>query len=116
MQYALLIYEDEAATGKAQETDAFKAHKAQHMAFAGDLSGKGVMRGGAGLKDTASATSVRLKQGAHTVHDGPFAEAKEQLGGFYVVEASDLDEAIALAKRVPLTDGGCIEVRPLLPM
>jgi hypothetical protein len=114
MQYALLIYENEDASGKNTASPAYKALVERHWAFSGELRASGVQTGGAGLKDAGSATSVRLNNGTHSVHDGPFAETKEQLGGFYVVNAADLDEAIALAKRVPLTEGGCIEVRPLL--
>ena len=116
MQYALLIYEDEAASGKETASPAYKALVERHWAFSGELRASGVQTGGGGLKNASSATTVRLNKGAHSMHDGPFAETKEQLGGFYIVNAADLDEAIALAKRVPLTDGGCIEVRPLLGM
>jgi hypothetical protein len=116
MQYALLIYEDEAVSGKESANPAYKALVERHMAFSGELRASGVQTGGAGLKNVSSATSVRLNKGGYSVHDGPLAETREQLGGFYLVNAADLDEAIALAKRVPLTDGGCIEVRPLLGM
>lgn len=71
-------------------------------------------RGGAGLKATSTATTVRKAGGSYTVHDGPFAEAKEQLGGFYLIEAPDLDAAIALARQVPLLRDGAIEIRPLI--
>jgi hypothetical protein len=80
------------------------------MAFNKEL---GVKRVG-GLTGTASATTVRTSGGKKTVHDGPFAEAKEQLGGFYLVEAADLDEAIAIAKKVPVLQDGAIEIRPLI--
>jgi hypothetical protein len=73
------------------------------------------MLGGAQLQPTGSATSVRIRNGETLVTDGPFAETKEQLGGFYLVEANDVDEAIALAERIPAARNGTIEVRPLVP-
>ena len=66
------------------------------------------------MKSTASATTIRTSAGKKTVHDGPFAEAREQLGGFYLIEAADLDEAIAIARQVPVLQDGAIEIRPLL--
>ena len=75
---------------------------------------RGPRLGGSGLKSTASATTVRTSAGKKTVHDGPFAEAREQLGGFYLIEAADLDEAIAIARKVPVLQEGAIEIRPLL--
>ncbi len=116
MQYALLIYENEAASGKGGQSPAYKDLVARHWAFVGELDKEGVRKGGAGLANASSATTLRLNKGAYTVHDGAYAETKEQLGGFYIVEAPDLDGAIALGKRVPLTEGGSLEVRPLLSM
>ena len=114
MQYALLIYEDEQATGKNEGGPAFLDLVKQHMAFSPKLREQGVQIGGAGLKGTASATTVRRTNGSRTIHDGPFAESKEQLGGFYVIEVPDLDAAIDIARRMPLADGGSVEIRPLL--
>lgn len=111
MQYMLLIYEDEASyadEGKARPM------MEKHMDFAGSLGA--TLKGGAGLKNTDTATTVRTAGGAKTLHDGPFAETKEQLGGIYIVDVADLDAAIALAKQVPLRKDGAIEVRPLLDM
>jgi hypothetical protein len=82
------------------------------MAFAPELGSARV--GGAGLKGTAAATTVRAGNGSRTVHDGPFAETKEQLGGFYLIDVPDLDAAIAIAKKLPLSRGGAVEIRPLL--
>jgi hypothetical protein len=112
MQYALLIYEDETAYGRDKGDPAHEAIVAKHMAFGAELGAKRL--GGNGLKATASATTVRSQNGTKTVHDGPFAETKEQLGGFYLIDAADLDEAIAIAKKVPLVKDGSIEVRPVL--
>ncbi|KPF76507.1 hypothetical protein IP88_06500 [alpha proteobacterium AAP81b] len=111
MQYALLIYEDEATyADPAVMQDIIP----KHMAFSQQIGDK--MRGGAGLERSATATVVRTAGGTHSLHDGPFAEAREQLGGFYVVEAPDLDAAIAIAKAIPLAGDGAIEVRPVLGM
>jgi hypothetical protein len=112
MHYALLIYEDEAVYGDEPDSPALRAIIAQHMAFSGDLGAARV--GGAGLAGVASATTVRTTGGVKTVHDGPFAETKEQLGGFYLIEAPDLDAALAIARRVPLAANGAVEVRPLI--
>ncbi len=112
MQYALLLYEDESVYGPEKQGSAFQEIVAKHMAFRDRLGAARL--GGAGLKATSTSTTVRKSGGAHTVHDGPFAEAKEQLGGFYLIEAPDLDAAIALAKQVPLLRDGAIEIRPLL--
>ena len=112
MQYALLLYEDESVYGPDKQGPAFQEIVAKHLAFHDRLGAARL--GGTGLKGTSTATTVRKAGGSYTVHDGPFAEAKEQLGGFYLIEAPDLDAAIALAKQVPLYGEGAIEVRPLL--
>lgn len=112
MQYALLIYEDEAVFGPSKAGPEMQEIVARHMAFSKEIGAK--RTGGAGLKGTATATTVRTTAGKQTVHDGPFAEAREQLGGFYIVDAADLDEAIAIARKVPILKDGSIEIRPLL--
>jgi hypothetical protein len=112
MQYALLIYEDESAYGPGKDNAAFRDIVAKHMAFSQDLGAARV--GGAGLKASSNATTLRLRGGTRTVHDGPFAEGKEQLGGFYLIEAPDLDAAIAIARQLPLLEGGSVEIRPTL--
>jgi hypothetical protein len=72
------------------------------------------LRGGERLRPAASATTVRISGGQRLLSDGPFAETKEQLGGYYIVETDDLDEAVELASKMPhLADGGCVEVRPI---
>jgi hypothetical protein len=112
MQYALLIYQQESVLGSEPNSPALKAIVAKHMAFSRDLGAQRI--GGSGLKPTSSATTVRTTGKSKLVHDGPFAETHEQLGGFYIIEAPDLDAAIAIAKNVPLTSDGAIEIRPLL--
>lgn len=112
MKYALLIYEDEALYGPAKNNEKIEEIVGKHMAFNKTLGAKRI--GGSGLAATATATTVRTAQGRQTVHDGPFAETKEQLGGFYLIEARNLEEAIAIANKVPLLQDGAIEIRPLL--
>jgi hypothetical protein len=112
MQYALLIYEDEQVFGEEKSGAAMMAIVAKHMAFSRELGSTRI--GGSGLEATTAATTVRTRGGAQTVHDGPFAETKEQLGGFYLIDAPNLDAAIEIAKRVPLAKDGSIEVRPVL--
>jgi hypothetical protein len=112
MQYMLLIYEDERIFGEEKDNPALQDIIARHKDFAESLGGR--LRGGAGLKGTATATSVRSAGGSQILHDGPFAETKEQLGGFYLVDVPDLDAAIEIARRIPLLADGTIEIRPLL--
>jgi hypothetical protein len=111
MKYMLTIYEDEAVYAA---NGAMEAIIGAHMAFSQQLGDKIV--GGGGLKPTATATTVRTQGGAKTLHDGPFAETKEQLGGFYLVDVPDLDEAIAIARKVPISKDGSVEVRPVIEM
>ena len=114
VQYMILIYEPETAfqgeTGANRLTDIV----AKHMALAGHLRAKGVMQAGSGLQGVATATTVINQGGKQTVHDGPFAETREHLGGYYLIDVPDLDDALAIAKRVPVVDGGKVEVRPLM--
>jgi hypothetical protein len=113
MQYMLLIYENERNYGGPEKNGpALQEMVAKHRAFAPTLGS--ARAGGAGLKGTASATTVWSGNGKRTVHDGPFAETKEQLGGYYLVDVPDLDAAIAIAKRLPLSPGGAVEIRPVL--
>ncbi len=113
MQYMLLIYEDESAYA---EPEAFEAILKAHTAYAGELAQAGAIRGGAGLKGREAATTVRRTAGAHTLHDGPFAETREQLGGYYLIDVPDLDAALAWARKLPLAKDGAVEVRPVLEM
>ncbi len=112
MKYALFIYDDETFYGPDKSNEKMQKIVGQHMAFSMSLGAKRI--GGAGLKSTATATTVRTTAGKKTVHDGPFAEAREQLGGFYLIDVADLDEAIAVAKQIPLLQDSAIEIRPLL--
>ena len=112
MQYMLLIYEDERLYGPNKSGPAMQEIVAKHMAFNKELGARRV--GGAGLQATSAATTVRTGNGAKTIHDGPFAETREQLAGFYLIDVPDLDAAIAVAKKVPVLQDGAIEIRPLL--
>jgi hypothetical protein len=114
MQYLLLIYNDEQQYWALGEEER-EALYAEYGAFTQSIQESGNMLGGAQLQPTGSATSVRIRNGETLVTDGPFAETKEQLGGFYLVDANDVDEAIALAERIPAARNGTIEVRPLVP-
>jgi hypothetical protein len=111
MQYALLIYtpeptEDVTPEQIAQEMEGYNA-------FTQHLRDRGAMLAGEALDSTATATTVRVVDGRTVTTDGPFAETKESLGGFYLVEAADLDEAIRFAAMIPGAAHGCIEVRPV---
>jgi hypothetical protein len=114
MQYMLAIFEDETIYVGGAKGDAWKQIVAAHEALVGQMQAAGIMRGGAGLKPSAMATTVHTRSGKVSLHDGPYAETKEQLGGFYLIEVEDLDTAIAWAKRIPLAGSGAVEVRPAL--
>jgi hypothetical protein len=113
MQYALLIYEDEAIYAE-ENGEAWRDIIAQHEAFAAELVEKDLLRGGAGLKTANTATTVRRVAGQCGLHDGPFSESKEQMGGFYLIEVDDLDAALAWARKVPMLGDGSVEVRPII--
>jgi hypothetical protein len=115
MRYALLIYANEQDWASQTEEQA-QAQFQDYMAFTKDVVDRGIMQSGEALQPTATATTVRVRGGETLSTDGPFAETKEQLGGFYVVECKDLDEAIEVATRIPDVRGGSIEVRPVLEM
>ena len=112
MQYALLIYENEAAAPKQGTPEADEIFQ-RYMSFTQDITAEGVNKGGEALYPVASATTVRIRNGELQVTDGPFAETKEQLGGFYLIEADDLDQAISIAARIPASESGSVELRPV---
>ena len=115
MQYILLIYENE-AEAKARSKEESQRIFGEYMAFTGSIKQSGHLRAGEPLESATTATTVRVKAGKTVRTDGPFAETREQLGGFYVVEAKDLDEAAGIAARIPTAKTGCIEVRPLMKL
>jgi hypothetical protein len=112
MQYLLLIYGAESAWNSMSEAEAGKMTQA-FGGFTQSIIASGNYKGGNRLHDVANATTVRVKDGKKIVTDGPFAETKEQLGGYYLIEAKDLDEATAIAARIPSAIIGSIEVRPV---
>ena len=114
MQYMILIYEPEGCYDGPAGQAALQSVVGKHMALADDLRAKGVFKDGSGLQGAETATTVVTAGGQQTVHDGPFAETREHLGGYYVIDVPNLDDALAMAKRVPVMDGGKVEIRPLI--
>lgn len=112
MQYILLIYGPEPTEEPSAE--AIGAEMEAYNAFTEHIRGRGAMKAGEALQPTATATTVRVRDGKTVSTDGPFAETKEVLGGFYQVEAADLDEAIGYAAMIPGAKTGSIEVRPIV--
>jgi hypothetical protein len=113
MEYLMLIYTTEADWAKLTPAEQ-NALSQEYGQFTQEIIQKSKFVGGNQLKPTASATTVRVRNGKRVVTDGPFAETKEQLAGYYLVNASDLDEAIALAAKIPGARHGSIEVRPIV--
>jgi len=113
MRYALLIYASE-QDWAGQTEDESQAVNQEYMAFTKDIIDRGLMKGGEALKPTSTATSVRVRNGDTLTTDGPFAETKDQLGGFYLVDCKDLDEAVEVAAGIPDARRGTIEVRPIM--
>jgi|SRR5450759_1504488 hypothetical protein len=113
MRYALLVCDDENAVlspeGRQERSAAFTA-------FQDEMEARGVLRGRERLRPTATATTVRVRDGDVVIADGPFAETKEQIAGFYIIDCKDLDEAIEVASRIPAAQFGTIEVRPVWEM
>jgi hypothetical protein len=115
MQYIILAYEDPTAFETRADPARQPAYYAAWMAYAGALREAGVLEGGRGLQPPQSATTVRLPNGKRQVQDGPFADSKEQLGGFFIIDVPDLDTALDWAARCPAAANGAIEVRPTMP-
>ena len=114
MKYLLLIYENEASMAGLSEAEQGKIFE-EYMDYTKRIRKNGNYVAGEALQPISTATTVRVKNGKTLTTDGPFAETREQLGGFYMVEAKDLDEAIALAAGIPAARTGSIEVRPIMP-
>jgi hypothetical protein len=113
MQYLLMIYRSEAELGKMTDADRQKM-STDYGAFTQSIIQSGHFKAGDGLQPSTTATTVRVREGKILTTDGPFAETREQLGGYYLVEAKDLDAAIGLAARIPGAKDGSIEVRPIM--
>src|SRR6478672_8017265 len=111
MRYLLLIYSPESDASVPDDVAA--ASHAAYGAFTADIKARGLFQAGEALTPTSTATTVRVVNGETVTTDGPFAETKEALGGFYLIEARDLDEAIETASKIPAAAEGSIEVRPI---
>jgi hypothetical protein len=115
MRYALLICVDEkwfATQSEAAMNDVL----AEYGTWMQEMTERGVLQGGERLRPTSDATTVRVRNGEVLTADGPFAETKEQVGGYFLVDAKDLDDAIEMASRIPAARHGTIEVRPIWEM
>src|SRR4029453_8478716 len=110
MKYMLLIYMDEKAMNEAEREQCYK--DSTQLAY--ELNSRGQYLAASPLQPVATATSVRLREGKRLVTDGPFAETREQLGGYFMIDAKNLDEAMGIAERVPVGSVGTIEIRPVL--
>jgi len=110
MQYMLLIYLDENGLNESQREQCY----VDSAGFARELAERGKYVAAVPLHPTSTATSVRMRDGRRMITDGPFAETREQLGGFFIVDAQDLDEALDIASRIPAGKWGTVEVRPVV--
>jgi len=108
----MLIYSSETEVGD----DVKSACYVKSTALAHELGEKGICQAASPLQPTSTATCVRVRQGKPIITDGPFAETYEQLGGYYLIEAANLDEAIAIARRIPAAEFGTVEIRPVLEL
>ncbi|MDO6428141.1 YciI family protein [Thalassotalea sp. 1_MG-2023] len=113
MQYLCLIFESEALAAQRDE-QAEAALIEEYGKFTDDIEATGNHIGGEALMPSETATTVRVRNGETLTTDGPFAETKEQLGGYYLIEAATLDEAISIAAKIPSAKDGCVEVRPVM--
>jgi len=110
MRYMLLIYGDEQALSETEREQCY----GESAQLAHEINAAGQFRATAPLHPTSTATSVRVRNGKRLVTDGPFAETREQLGGYFLIEAGDLDEAIDVASRIPMASRGTVEIRPVI--
>jgi hypothetical protein len=110
MKYMLLIYLQEDALSESERQKCYR----ESAEYANELHAKGQYIAASPLRPTSSATSVRAREGKRLVTDGPFAETREQLGGFFMVDVNNLDEAIDIASRIPAGRGGTVEIRPMV--
>ena len=110
MRYMLLIYGDENALGETEREECYR----ESAQLAHEIDSAGQYLAASPLHPTVAATSVRVRDGKQLVTDGPFAETREQLGGYFLIDAANLDEAIAIAARIPMARRGTVEVRPVI--
>jgi hypothetical protein len=117
MKYAIMVYEPTSDFEKRTDPKHKDAYWGAYMAYSQALRDAGVaVKGGAALEPPTLATTVRLRADQRTIHDGPFADTKEQLGGMFVIDVPTLDEALKWAARCPAASTGCVEVRPIAMM
>jgi len=112
VQYMMLVYLDENSLSEAERESCYR----ESIELTQDLAASGHYLAAAPLQPTTTATSVQVRDGKRLVTDGPFAETREQLGGYFLIEASDLDQAIAIAARIPIARRGTIEIRPMVEL
>jgi len=112
MRYLCLIYDEEKKLGAMSKSES-DALMGEYFAFTEDIKKSGHYLGGEALQPVNTATSVRVRSGKMSTTDGPFAETKEQLGGYYLIEAKDLNDALQVASRIPSAKFGTVEVRPI---
>ncbi len=112
MKYILLIYGDENAWTKSEREQCY----VESTQLTHELNANGQYLGSSPLHSVTTATSVRVRDGKRLVTDGPFAETREQLGGYYLIDAKDIDEAIAIAERIPPARKGTVEIRPIVEL
>lgn len=112
MKYILLIYSDENAWTQSERQQCY----AESLQITQELQANGQYLGASPLHSIATATSIRVRDGKKLVTDGPFAETREQLGGYFLIDAQDLDEAIAIAARIPSASKGTVEIRPIVEL
>ena len=118
MRYMLLIYSKETDMAQASQEEHDRISSA-HRAVMEETAKHGIFRGAEPLKPTATATTIRIQDGKPLITDGPFAETKEQLAGYYILDCKDLDEAIGWAEKIPTAcqgGEGCVEIRPIVPI
>ena len=113
MKYVLLIYDDPKVWQNFNEGEVADI-MGEYRRFTNEIIASGTMAGGTQLQPPTTATTVRVRDGKRLLHDGPFAETREFLGGYYLIEAKDLDEAIGIAARIPSARLGSVEVRPIV--
>lgn len=112
MKYILLIYSDENAWTEREREDCY----AESTQLTQELNANGQFLGASPLDSVATATTVRVRDGKKLITDGPFAETREQLGGYFLIDAKDLDQAIAIAARIPSARKGTVEIRPIIEL
>src|SRR5687768_2835011 len=115
MKYLFTLYGDESAY-ETQTPEDGAAEMAAYERFDTEAKAAGILIGGEALEPTTSATTLRLKGGERVVTDGPFAETKEQLGGYYILDCKDLDEALEWAAKIPAAQNGSVEIRPIMDL